>query len=514
MSFQVKESVQNMEADLVIIGGGGAGLAAALTASEKGCNKIIVLEKVGSTGGNSAMAHDLFGAESPVQKRMGSDARRDEFFKVAMRWSHWSKVNPRVIRAFIDKSGDTVGWLLKKGINFNLGQFYLNQSPRIRHAIEGRGAELMRVLAKECKERGIQILTLTPVKKLLLGKDGQITGVIAAGTDIEYHITSKSVIIASGGYAANKELLAKYCSYFIPDVMVNQGVRHNTGDGIQLATEVGAATAGLGCIMFHGPHSPSWPQATARIPLNTNPDNEIQVDLSKLVWEPNTLWVNKRGKRFIDEAYNLSSFAHAAATAQQPGGIMFSLFDDSIIKVMETEGLIRPAAYGGIKTMKTSVLALTPLPGLAAGLRTLAAKYDSWLKIADTWDDIANWIGAKPETFKKTIEEYNIACERGLDSILCKDRIYLLPLKSPPYYAIKGQSMICDAIGGAKINENMEVVDVEDNSIPGLFAAGSASGGWESENYCYELTGHLLGFALNSGRIAGENAVKYISKYS
>jgi fumarate reductase flavoprotein subunit len=67
-----------------------------------------------------------------------------------------------------------------------------------------------------------------------------------------------------------------------------------------------------------------------------------------------------------------------------------------------------------------------------------------------------------------------------------------------------------DAIGGIKINEKMEVLDMEDEAIPGMYAGGSTSGNWESENYCYELTGHLLGFAVNSGRIAGENAVKYI----
>jgi fumarate reductase flavoprotein subunit len=107
---------------------GGAGLAAALAATENGCKDIIVLEKAG-TGGNSAMAHDLFGIESPVQIRMGTDARRDDFFKIAMRWSHWSRVNPRIVRAFIDKSGDTIRWLEEKGITFELGQYYINQSP-------------------------------------------------------------------------------------------------------------------------------------------------------------------------------------------------------------------------------------------------------------------------------------------------------------------------------------------------------------------------------------------------
>ena len=84
-------------------------------------------------------------------------------------------------------------------------------------------------------------------------------------------------------------------------------------------------------------------------------------------------------------------------------------------------------------------------------------------------------------------------------------------MRTAPYYAIRAHGSICDAIGGIKINEKMEVLDTKDNPISGLYAAGSTTGCWESESYCYRLTGHLVGFALNSGRIAAENAVNYIS---
>jgi fumarate reductase flavoprotein subunit len=86
----------------------------------------------------------------------------------------------------------------------------------------------------------------------------------------------------------------------------------------------------------------------------------------------------------------------------------------------------------------------------------------------------------------------------------------LRPLRTPPYYAIKGDASICEALGGIKINENMEALDGEDRAIPGLYAAGATTGCWESESYCYPLTGHLVGFALNSGRIAGESAVRHL----
>ena len=113
---------------------------------------------------------------------------------------------------------------------------------------------------------------------------------------------------------------------------------------------------------------------------------------------------------------------------------------------------------------------------------------------------------------KATVDEYNTGCDCGHDALFAKDPKYLLPLRIAPYYAIKGQGFICEALGGIKINENMEALDAEDNPIPGLYAAGATTGAWESESYNYRLTGHLVGFALNSGRIAGENAVRYISR--
>jgi fumarate reductase flavoprotein subunit len=498
---------ENLESEIVIIGGGGAGMAAALTAAEKGCTKIIVLEKAGSPGGNSAMAHDLFGAESPVQIRMGTDARRDYFFQIAMCWAHWSKVNPRLVRAFIDKSGDTIRWLQDKGISFELGQYYINQSPRIRHCIEGEGAELMKVLTGNCKELGVQVITHTRGSKLLRGEKGIVTGVLATTKDKEFIIKAKGVIVTTGGYAGNKELLKKYCSYYNPDTMPNDGVPNNTGDGILMATEIGAATDGLGHIMFRGPVAAST--GSTRMP---NIVEGFNVSLATLVWEPQTLWVNKRGRRFIDEGHSLASFASAISVAQQPEGIMYSIFDDTIRRQMEEQGLIRLGAYGGqIKTRFKRPPAGMPLPGLGRELQVLSGK-DATLKIANSLDEIANWIGARPAILKSTVEEYNASCDYGQDSIFCKDRRYLRPLRNPPFYSIKGQSSICDAIGGIKINEHMEVLDPDDNPIPGLYAAGSTTGCWESENYCYELSGHALGFALNSGRIAGENAIGYISK--
>jgi fumarate reductase flavoprotein subunit len=341
----------------------------------------------------------------------------------------------------------------------------------------------------------------------LRDEKGNVNGVVAGTKDGEITVMAKSVIITTGGYGNNKEMLRKYCPYY-QDTMSYDGVPSNTGDGITMAVEAGAATAGLGTLNLHGPFLSRLEEKGMKVDATGHDGTSINVRLSELAWEPYTIWVNKEGRRFIDEAYNLAFFAFGNALALQPDGISYTLFDDKTRQMMEEEGLIRSGIFGA-HTLHGFAPPATPLPGLK---RELGGKADrGFLKISDSWNDIANWMGAKLMVLKATIDEYNSACDHGHDTLFVKDQKYLLPLRTAPYYAIKAHGSICDAIGGVKINERMEVLDTKDSLIPGLYAAGSTAGCWESESYCYRLTGHLVGFALNSGRIAGENAAKYLS---
>ena len=124
---------------------------------------------------------------------------------------------------------------------------------------------------------------------------------------------------------------------------------------------------------------------------------------------------------------------------------------------------------------------------------------------------IADWIGAGAEALEKNMIAYNRSCDHGYDDLFYKDDRYLQALRTPPFYALKCHQAFHCTIGGIRINHKMEVLDQEDKPIPGLYAAGNDAGGWESDTYCYVLSGTALAFAINSARIAGENAVRYIS---
>jgi fumarate reductase flavoprotein subunit len=197
--------------------------------------------------------------------------------------------------------------------------------------------------------------------------------------------------------------------------------------------------------------------------------------------DPSTIWVNKKGKRFIDEAAGYHVFESVNAMLRQPEKVSYALLDATIRRRFEER-----------------------MPGLEKALEAEADR--DRVKISDSWDEIARWIGAAPEALKDTITQYNSFCSQGYDESFAKERRYLLPLRSAPYYAIRGLSAILDTIGGIKINERMEVLDIQNEPIPGLYAAGVVTSGWESETYCSDLSASAFGFAINSGRIAGENA--------
>jgi fumarate reductase flavoprotein subunit len=489
MSSEIVNGNKTLMADLVIIGGGGTGLAAALSAVEKGLRNVIVLEKRNRIGGNTALARGMFAAESPAQKREMFYVSREDCFKKAMNWSHW-KVNPRLVRAFIDKSGDTIRWLEEKGITFEVSPLWINQLPNW-HIPKGFGAGLMKVMARECEKMGIKIFLKAKAKKIVTNGQGNITGVLVVKDGNEFTITTQSIIISSGGYGGNRKLLKRYWPYYRDDIKC--GGVPNQGDGLLMATKIGAATEGLGILQLAAP-------STGMVMLRINTRPKISMLLMGLAVEPNTIWLNKKGERFADETTGYNHFESSNAAIQQPDNLTFSVFDSQILRNMEEEGLFICMGIPGIPGRK--------LPGLEEQLRLQSEK--GIVKIASSWDEMAELLGVDPKSMKETIDEYNANCEQGYDPIFAKERRYLQPLRTAPYYAIVCRAGFLGTIGGIKINEHMEVLDEQDKPIPGLYAGGIDAGGWQSETYCAELAGSTFGFAINSGRIAGENAAQYV----
>ena len=467
---------------LIIIGGGGAGLAAAVEASEKGISDITVIEKRSALGGTSAIAGGIFACESPVQARLGIDSNRDHLFKKAVDWAHWSHLNLPVLRAFINKSGETIQWLEDKGLVFDLITFYPGQNPPVQHNPRGFGAALIRLLENECLKYGVGILRNSAVKELIRGDSGAVEGVEVVTDGNVTGFSCRSIIIATGGFAGNKELMRRYFPNLKEGMMLS-GLPLN-GDGIYLAAQAGASIEDVATILKEGPrfHKHLWP-------------------LMALERDGLTLWVNKRGERFTDESTGYHIFESVNAIMRQPDMACFTLLDCSVRRYFEEHGrkLRRPAGKDSSSNIREELER-----GMKDGVR------EGTIKIADNWEEIASWIGAESHNLIETITRYNEYCKQGYDAIFMKDREYLLPLTEPPFYAIKDIVALLDTIGGIRIDEKMRVMDKEDKVIPGLYAAGVVTSGWESEIYCSELSASAFGFAINSGRIAAENAAAYL----
>lgn len=453
-------------ADLAVIGGGGAGLAAALTAAELGVRNIVVFEKRNVPGGNTAMATGLFACESPVQARNKIIADKDVLFKKAMEWCHWNQVDPKIVRAFLNKSGETISWLEKKGLEFTVIAFFPNQNPRVEHVAKGKGARVVKVLEQECRASGIQILTDCAVTDIVIS-GGSVASITAVRQQETLEVAVRGAIIATGGFGGNKAMMAKMCRQYHEDMPV-RGLPL-MGGGITLAEKAGAAIEPYVPLLKEGP----------RVDKHTWP-------LGGLEREPCTVWVNELGERFADEATGSHPFEGANQILRQPHASCFSLLDSRLKDEMSDK-----------------------IPRLDQALPAEIEK--GRVKKADTWEEIARWTGTDPKTLIGTVNQYNTFCDTGYDAAFAKDRRHLFPVRVPPFYAIRCEVDILDTLGGIRINEHMEVLSSERKPIPGLLAAGVTTSGWQSELYCSDLSGSAFGYAINSGRIAGTRAAQILT---
>jgi len=328
----------------------------------------------------------------------------------------------------------------------------------------------------------VRILRQNKAKKLLISEEGKVIGVLAEAKGKEVRITSKSVIITTGGFAGNKELLKRYCPFYSADGIHLKGLPHQ-GDGLLMAAEAGAATDGM-------------------IVLEISPHMFLGNSLLSIIFRrPKVIWVNRKGERFTDETVIFSFPETSNSIYRQPGKTAYILFDEKIKQNIFKEGLSSLEEQTVDKGSWTS--------GVDKDLRLYAEK--GIVKISDSWDEIAKWIGSDLEVLKTTIDKYNTDCDNGYDDIFVKDRKHLLPLRTPPYYAIQNRLSLLVTHGGLKINHNMELLDNQGNSIQGLYAAGNDTGDVDSNSYnIIALPRHSFGFAINTGRIAGESAAEFV----
>lgn len=489
--------MQEQEFDLAVVGGGGAGVAAALKASEYGL-RVAVFEKAGSIGGSSAMCKGIgaLGTRQQIESGEAESAVAD-IMNEYMRQTSYLADNA-LIYHFLSNSGETLNWLQENGCAMEyVGtvQGAHKDSPFKTYFLWGpKKIREMRSIMDTVVSRGGMLMTGTAVTELIMEK-GRIVG-IRAFTNKGRHITVRApaVLLCSGGYGNNEEMVLR-ATGGVKVNSINSGGQ--TGDGINMGLKAGAQPENISSMEYHGIDLPDDKVRNAGIAGAGGV-------LRKVSHFPCFLWVNHAAVRFANEEI-LFDTAYGGNTAFRQGNEFFAVMDSNIVQTLEERGY----AALGAPVVDARMMPDTLWEGfedvLEAGLESKLS-YKS-----DSIHGLAGEIGLDLKRFAETVNVYNSFCGAGRDAMFSKARENLVPLSEPPFYAVELRAVQLCSLGGLRINLDMEVQSLENRSIPGLYAAGCDAAGGLFNNAYVSLEGMTLGWAFTSGRLAGESVVRYMS---
>ena len=493
-------------ADLIIVGAGGAGLSAAVTAKDLDVKNVLVLEKMPVIGGNTLRCASAFNAADPdrqkalpmtetlkevVVKAISEKPVSEEHAKlmadVKAKYEAYLKSGSKtlfdcpewhalqtynggdkvgqipLIRQYSNNVLDTLHWMQSKGSpvmdRVSQGAGALWQRTHQLDAPAGLG--LIDPLYQSAVKQGVNFKLGMRVQDLILNDKGRVIGVTATDkVGNKYEFTSKDgVILATGGYSQNKEMRRKSAPHLTPE-MVSTNQPGATGDGIVIATRHGADTTGMNYVQVY--------------PLATPGTGALQGRARKMSGLDDVIDVNKNGERFVKEDARRDEFV--AAIKKQPGGVVYDINDSSIVK---------------------------PLNSFNEDVETLVSI--GRIYKADSLADLAKQLGMPADKLEATVAEFNKMVEAKNDPKFGR-KLFDRPIVKPPFYATPRAPSIHHTMGGLQISTNAQVLDKNGKPIPGLYAAGEVTGGIHGSN---RLGGNATADVLTFGRIAAKSAVAY-----
>ena len=492
------------DADVVVIGAGGAGMTAAMTAADAG-QKVVILESQAMVGGNSARAtggmnaaktvyqdENEFDQAAGVEKTLATAAEKyadNETITalaktVSEQWAayqanptgYFDSVelmeldtmvggkginNPELVETLCEGTADAIDWLDENGITLhNVSSFGGASVKRIHRPVneEGKvvsvGAYMIPLLQENCEKRGIDIVLNTTVDTILTDANGAAVGV--SGTDKDGNtvvVNAKSVILATGGFGANLDMVTQYKPELAGFMTTNAAGAQ--GQGIEMATAIGAGTVDMDQIQIH----PTVEANTAAL-------------ITEGLRGDGAILVNANGERFIDEVGTRDVVS--AAEIAQPGSYSWLIVDQAMADASSViQGYIKKG----------------------------------YTKTGATYEELAKELDVDPAAFANTMETWNGYVEAKNDPDFGRTS-FANPLNNGPYYAIKVTAGVHHTMGGVTINSATEVLKEDGTVIPGLFAAGEVTGGVHGAN---RLGGTAVADFVVFGRIAGESAANYAS---
>lgn len=479
----------NYNTDICVIAAGPAGLSAAVQAAQNGAS-VLVLEKAAIPGGAANMGMGPLGIGTRYQKNQMYYLSVEKAFNMFMEYTHYN-ADARLIKRYFSQSAETIEWLEDLGVEFEGAFRYFPKSEatwhivKTDHGIGPRAASFMnKALLNELKNQGVEILTETPAEHIVI-RDGKVAGVLAKDKDGNtVEVACKAAIIATGGAGCNPEMIHEETGYIFAENMFNFAIPGITGDGLRMAWEAGADKVPI-----------RVEQASQLMNIA-----ELPLSVANVFLQPNLL-VNKFGRRFMNEDEAQNSTFLSNAISKQKGMRGYMIIDSSIARYYIKHGL--------------DVISLvhneSDVSDFFEGIQSLQNSNVKGFVIADTIEELAEKLGIDADKLQETVDDYNDYCD-SVDEEFFKDRRYLRPIVKAPFYAATYAPGGYGTVGGIRINENCEVCDKEFAPIPGLYAAGADACNIYDDSYMFLLPGNSMGFAVNTGRIAGMEAAEYVNE--
>ena len=454
-----------VDADVVVVGAGGAGMTAAITAAAEG-KSVVILESQSMVGGNSVRATGGMNAAKTVSEQWAAyQANPTGYFDSVELMELDTMIggkginDPELVETLCANSADAIDWLDEHGITLhNVSSFGGASVKRIHRPVnaEGKtvsvGSYMIPLLQENCEKAGVKMMLDTTATEILTDANGAAVGVKATGASGEtVTVNAKAVVLASGGFGANLDMVVKYKPELKGFMTTNApGIQ---GQGIEMAQAIGAATVDMDQIQIH----PTVEANTAAL-------------ITEGLRGDGAVLINAEGKRFIDEVGTRDVVS--AAEIAQTGSYSWLVVDQAMV---DASSVIQ----GYIKKGYTVT--------------------------GQTYEELAKAMGVDEAAFAETMKTWNgyVAAKNDPDFGRTS---FAKALDTAPYYAIKVTAGVHHTMGGLKINTNTEVLKADGSVIPGLFAAGEVTGGVHGAN---RLGGNAVADFTVFGRIAGAAASKY-----
>lgn len=464
-------------ADIVVVGAGGSGISAAVKAETLGAN-VILIEKMPVIGGATALnAGTLIATGSKYQREVMKETKDSpelaykDIFTVGK-----NRNDPTLVKMVTERVGGVVDWLIYD-MKIPYGPAatqYPDHSANRQLGVTGRSVNYLNLMREKFLGMGGKLMLQTRAQELIRDDAGKVVGVRATDKDGNtVELTSKAVILASGGYGAVKSMLPKEMSNY-----VFYGLDSETGDGYKMATAIGAGTINLDLVKM-------YPQGVETVPGHGLAATASSTDTMK---KSGAIYVNKLGQRYVDE--NAALGVLTDKTVAQPDHIAYIVMDAKAWKEYVRKSLEDKLVPNEETLMTWTKIVNNGRPVMA---------------VSDNLAEAAKTMGVDAEGLAKTVARWNDMVKAGKDTDF--NRKITGGLGEGPYYIVEQKVRYQTTLGGLKADADLRILDKAGKPIPGLYGAGCVVGG---ANGADSLTAMMNSWAIVSGVVSAESAVKSI----